>query len=1245
MSKRQSELAPAGELVGDELVAILQKTPEGAWDNFVILLSEIVKQGKSAYEVAVENGFTGSEPEWVLSLQGKSAYDVAVELGYTGTEAEWVLSLQGEKGDTGDKGDKGDKGDTGDTGDDAFEVAVAEGFTGTRPEWLLSLKGEKGDKGDVGDKGDRGYDAFEVAQAEGFTGTRPEWLLSLKGDTGDTGDDAFEVAQAEGFSGTRAEWLESLKGEKGDKGDKGDQGDSIKGDKGDPGVGMIMGTVLEDETELPDPADRPAGYTYVIGGHFWMQVNGEWLDLGDFKGPIGQSAYQVAVAAGFVGTIDEWLLSLRGQDGIGLRILGSLPSIGDLPAADNENGDTYIIASVMYVWDGVQWSQVAQVGPQGKSAYQVARDNGFVGTQPEWLESLKGKSAYQIAKDLGQPNTSTEAEWIASLKGVKGDTGDKGDKGDKGDTGDMGPGIKILGKLDSSDDLPVEPGVIGEGYLILGDFWGWTGAAYENLGPVQGPKGDKGDKGDQGDPGDDAYTVAVAEGFGGTRPEWLASLHGEKGDKGDAGNSAYQVALDNGFVGDQPTWLLSLKGEKGDSIKGDKGDKGDTGDAGAPFTIDGTGDTEADLPVTPAENAKWVIAGELYVYIGSAWTNTGPIIGQKGDKGDQGDPGDDAYEVAVAEGFSGTRPEWLLSLKGDKGDKGDTGDAGTPGAPFVLKGVLASTDELPTTGQANGDCYRIGDDIWSWTGTEFINAGPWRGEKGDKGDTGDKGDQGDDAYEVALAEGFSGDRAAWLLSLKGEKGDTGDTGADNYALAQSQGFVGTLPEYLESIKGAKGDQGDTGDKGDKGDTGDTGAPGAGLTPLPAVANAAALPTEGNTERDYRMTLDDGHAHIWDGAAWLDQGSLRGLEGKSALEVAQEADPLITDPAAFLAAIKGEQGEKGDKGDTGREFEIIESFETEAELPDPTTVAVDNYYLAAFKLFRVTANEGADNTYTDLGRLAEQGERGIQGEMGPGITILGKFDDPSELPGTGTLGQGYLIATHFWGWTGSAYEDLGVVQGPRGDIGPKGDKGAKGDKGDKGDTGSQGVRGSRWIIMERAPTAIDGEVNDTFFDIAGQDVYLKTSPTNWAFQGKVGGGNVYKPASDDKKYVILNGLWVELPVDDVGAGSEGVYMRVAGAWRRLNRYDLAVQATTAVLDLEVSNCWRVDATAARTLSLTNIPTGRAITVVITLKGTANITWPANINWNGNAQPTLGATITLVTLYFDGVDWIGSTGASK
>ncbi len=49
----------------------------------------------------------------VQGIQGISAYEVAVADGFVGTEVEWLASLKGNTGDTGAKGDKGDTGAAG----------------------------------------------------------------------------------------------------------------------------------------------------------------------------------------------------------------------------------------------------------------------------------------------------------------------------------------------------------------------------------------------------------------------------------------------------------------------------------------------------------------------------------------------------------------------------------------------------------------------------------------------------------------------------------------------------------------------------------------------------------------------------------------------------------------------------------------------------------------------------------------------------------------------------------------------------------------------------------------------------------------------------------------------------------------------------------------------------------------------------------------------------------------------------
>lgn len=56
--------------------------------------------------------------------QGFSAYEVAVKNGYVGTEQEWLASLKGDKGDKGDKGEQGEKGQDGVNGTNGRDGAI-----------------------------------------------------------------------------------------------------------------------------------------------------------------------------------------------------------------------------------------------------------------------------------------------------------------------------------------------------------------------------------------------------------------------------------------------------------------------------------------------------------------------------------------------------------------------------------------------------------------------------------------------------------------------------------------------------------------------------------------------------------------------------------------------------------------------------------------------------------------------------------------------------------------------------------------------------------------------------------------------------------------------------------------------------------------------------------------------------------------------------------------------------------------
>lgn len=880
--------------------------------------------------------------------------------------------------------------------------------------FVATVKGDKGDTGAVGPQGEVGPEG--PAGPEGPQGPQGE-----KGDTGDTGP----------------------AGQKGDTGATGATGARGEpGPKGPAGIGINVIDKLDTEQQLPSVTEMELGDTYVIDQNFWTVVTEsnikQWKNIGNFAGPEGLSAYEVAENAGFVGTVDEWLNSLRGADGIGLQVLGSFSDPSFLPEEGNNPGDCYIINDKMYVWtgDADQWQTVGQVGPEGKSAYQVWLANGNQGSQVDFLNSLVG---------------------------AQGPKGDKGDKGDPGTDGKNANAINILGKVADEGSLPSGADA-GDAYLIGTDVWVSDGAGnWENLGSFQGPKGDtgatgaKGDKGDtgnQGPVGKDNYALAVEGGFPGSLNEYLASLKGDKGDTGPQG----------------PRGITGLTGPQGPVGEG--------------VAILGAKDNEGQLPSGATVGDAWLIGDDLYVFNGTVWQNTGPVRGPKGETGDTGPAG--------AKGDTGEPgPKGDTGVAGPQGEQGPKGDQGTGLTP---KGTVPTEANLPTEDNTVGDFWTTVDQGqgFSWDGLQWVNTGMSRGIQGQKGDTGEQGP-------------------------KGDKGDTGDAGA-------------------------------------------------GVDPKGTVTSEATLPPSGNEVGDYFVTEDTGTGFSWNGTVWVNMGVVRGPAGP-------QGDPGPT----------GEQGPQGVKGDTG-----------------------------------------------------STGPQGPQGDIGPGVEIMGKLDSTSELPGTGTLGQGYLIDGDFWGWTGSAYENLGRIQGPVGPVGPQGDPGPTGPQGVKGDKGDQG---SLWIVFDRDPGPADGRVGDYFLNSSTLAFFRKTNATTWAPLGFMGGGNVYDAPKDNKQYARIDGDWSLVEVLEAPEDS-GYYVRTNGSWVKLDRYDLRVMSATGALDAAVSNVFTLDGTTAKTITISNLPAGRAMTVVVKFIGKGGaMTWPSPMAWSNGTSPSLGNTRTILTFFWDGADLTG------
>ena len=460
------------------------------------------EDGKSAYEIAKEFGFEGSEEEWLESLKGeqgpvgemgpqglqgevgpmgpegpmgpqgekgepfryedftpeqledlvkniesgadgKSAYEIAKEFGFEGSEEEWLESLRGPQGEQGPQGPQGERGFS------AYQAwkALPQNANGTVEEFIESLrgpmgpqgeKGEQGPQGEVGPMGPQGP-AGEKGEAFKYEDFTPEQLEKLVGPQGPKGERGFSAYQAwktlEGNEkGTVEEFIESLKGEQGPRGEKGE-----KGDKGEAGLSAYMLAKTYDgfEGSMQEWLDTLVGPQGPEGPAGPQGEKGEKGDRG-LQGENGLSAYMLAKTYdGFEGSLPEWLDSLKG------------PAGPQGPKGEPFKYEDFTEEQIKELIRDIELG----AGGLGKSAYEIAKEHGFKGTEEEWLESLKG--------EIG-PEGPAGPQGEKGEIGPEGPMGPQGEKGEQGEVGPQGPqGIQ------GEDGIGVESMLIDEGHLYV----------------------------------------------------------------------------------------------------------------------------------------------------------------------------------------------------------------------------------------------------------------------------------------------------------------------------------------------------------------------------------------------------------------------------------------------------------------------------------------------------------------------------------------------------------------------------------------------------------------------------------------------------------------------------------------------------------------------------------------------------------------------------------------------------------
>ena len=733
---------------------------------------------------------------------GLSAYELAVQHGYDGTLEDWLQSLQGKS---------------------AYEIAVEHGYTGTEEEWIGRLNNLVADGG-------------TYVKTASFNSAGQLILTLSDGTTLNIGG-GLALKGADGANGK-----DGTNGSNGANGKDGRDGkDGKDGQNGKDGV-SVAGVSVNGEGEL------------IISFSDGKAANvGKVVGTSGLNGKDGLSAYEIAVITGATtaATEAEWLESLKGIAGAD----GKTPYVGT-------NGNWWIGTTDTGVTAG---GRNGTDGATGKSAYEIAKENGCTLSEAEWLASLKGadgqngsngKSAYEIAKEAGLTTAATEAEWLESLKGATGADGQDGRDGKDGVNGKDG----IAGK-DGIDGKDGDTPFIGTN----GNWWiGTTDTGVKAAGPQgeQGLKGDKGDKGEtgaQGANGKSAYEIAIEKNLitnAVTEEQWLASLKGEKGAQGEQGVGIQNITLNNGTMTITLTDNTQFQFENIGSAS--------------------SGGTTPQIRINTQTN-EWEISSDS----GNSWVSTGvKATGEKGADGADGAKGEDGISPKVQ--INAVTNEWELSVNN--------------GLSWTSTGVKATG-----TDGKDGDTPFVGNNGNWWIGTTDTGVKA-AGQDGKDGQNGADGKDGQDGIDGK--DGKEG--------LNGQDGKDGDT---PFIGPNGNWWIGTTDTGVKAAgqDGRDGQNGADGQDGRDGIDGKDGKDGVSVTGVTF-----------NDENKLVITLSEGDPIIIDkslmgatGVAGADGAD--GKDGNGISSVTLTPDFYLvfhyTDGtnSEKLGPIKGEKGDKGDDG--------------------------------------------------------------------------------------------------------------------------------------------------------------------------------------------------------------------------------------------------------------------------------------------------------------------------------------------
>ena len=309
---------------------------------------------------------------------------------------------------------------TGAAGTDA-EVTVS----GTSPNQALSFVIPQGIQGDQGIQGIQGEIGPANTLTVGTTTTGTPGTDAEVTITGTAPDQTIDFVIPEGIQGIQGEQgIQGIQGETGPIGPTGATGIEWQGTWSALTDYVDNDAVFYNGASWFAAGDPPVGDEPTESSLYWFPlalqgatgaqgeqgiqgIQGEQGIQGiqGIQGEEGLSAYEVAVAEGFVGTEAEWLASLVGPQGEGLTILGTVANEAALPPTGNEINDAYITADNghLWIWEGASWIDVGEIrGPQGLpgegvpaggTANQFLIKLSSTDYDTEWSNEIDGGSA------------------------------------------------------------------------------------------------------------------------------------------------------------------------------------------------------------------------------------------------------------------------------------------------------------------------------------------------------------------------------------------------------------------------------------------------------------------------------------------------------------------------------------------------------------------------------------------------------------------------------------------------------------------------------------------------------------------------------------------------------------------------------------------------------------------------------------------------------------------------------------